>query len=435
MSFKRYDRGELAKPVKTPEGWLLVEGKLSRTGIFLYRNADGSERRELRLPEEVFHKDSLDSFIMRPVTDDHPEEWLTADNVRRYQVGTLGESIRRDGDYLAGRLMVTDAQAVAHLEGRSKVELSLGYLCDLEMKPGVHNGERYDAIQRNIRGNHVALVERGRAGPEARVRMDAQDAVMVTAGASPEPQVRKEPQVKIRIDGVDYEATEQLAQAHEKVARDAAAQAAALTTERDKLKADAAAAQAKADELAEKLKKAEQEKKDAADPAKVREQVKARVALETAARRVLKKKDAEKLDSMSDAEVKAAVVKAAYPERKLDGKSPEYMEAAFDLALEALAAKRKKDEGEEDDETDVKAAGASAEADDEEAAADDDEEDDADALAAARAAATDSADEGTRKDTRRKVIDPVRARQKMVRDSAEAWKQPLAASKDTKPTA
>lgn len=437
MTVKRFDRGEVGRPVKTPEGWLLVHAKLSRTGVFVYRDGDGKERRELRLPEEVFNPEHLDSIALRPVTDEHPEEWVNAENVHRYAVGTIGENVRRDGEFIAARLMITDASAVAHLENRTKVELSLGYVCELEEKPGVWKGERYDAIQRRPRVNHCALVEQGRAGPEARVRMDKADAVQVPGGA-PAPRAEREEKTMaqtVRIDGVDYEGSAQLQQVLSKRDAQQAEQLSAARADADKAKKDAETAATQVKELKEKLDAAEKALKEATDPKKLDAAVKARASLLEQARRHLPKKQAEKLDGMTDAEIQTALIGVAFPKKKMDGKDAAYIAAAFELAQEALearAAKKADAEDEEPEEREDEADEADeAEEEHEDEADEEDEEDEEPAvgLAAARAAGTKT----DRKDTRSgKRLDEDSARRRMVKDNAQAWQKPLAASKDSR---
>lgn len=183
----RIDRGNLSKPVKMSNGWLRIDGRITRTGVFTYRNNDGTMRRELRLPEEVFKTDAMQSFALVPVTDEHPPGFLDAKNTREYARGSVAGTLRKDGEFIAGELLVTDADLIQKLEKGAARELSCGYNCDLDEAPGVtSDGLRYDAIQRNIRGNHVAVVAKGRAGPEARVRMDGA-AVEVLDGDDDQP--------------------------------------------------------------------------------------------------------------------------------------------------------------------------------------------------------------------------------------------------------
>lgn len=168
----REDYGTLARAQRRDNGSLIVDATFTRSGVFLYYNADGSERWEYRPEEEVFKPESVRSLAMVPFTDLHPPTMVTASNAKQYAVGQVGENIRRDGTHLAGRIAVNVADVIAKMDAGEN-ELSCGYECDLEMKPGITpDGKRYDAIQRNIMYNHVARVPAGRA-ETARARMDA----------------------------------------------------------------------------------------------------------------------------------------------------------------------------------------------------------------------------------------------------------------------
>lgn len=311
---QRYDIGELKRPTRQLNGWLRVDGLLTRSGVFPYRNHDGSTRLEYRPADEVFKADSLESFALVPFTNDHPPAPLDATNTKEFAVGSIGENVRREGDHVRASILVTDEATASQMES-GKVALSCGYSCDLDETPGEINGVRYDAVQRNIRGNHVALVDVARAGPTARVRMDAGDAVQVsdTHPRPSDPPGTKERTmlVKMKIDGVEVEVTETAKQVVEK-------HLAAVTARADTAEAQLAA-----------------EKKlrvDAESPAKIREQVKARVALETVASKVLGgdfKADAD------DATIKAAIVEKV-DGVKLDGdkaKAGPYLDARFDSVV------------------------------------------------------------------------------------------------------
>lgn len=82
MSVLRYDQASpLSKPVRLPNGFVRAEGYLTRSGIFVYRDAQGKAIRELRPPEEVMHPDSLASFGLMPVTVVAKPNWpRPADN-------------------------------------------------------------------------------------------------------------------------------------------------------------------------------------------------------------------------------------------------------------------------------------------------------------------------------------------------------------------
>lgn len=170
----RFDIGTVEKAERLPDGRLRAPARLTRTGVFRYRNMDGSERREYRPADEVFKRDSLHTFTDSVVTAGHPPEMITARNARTYGVGQISGAPRVDGSHVAATIVVNDADTIDRMERGEMVELSCGYECDLRHESGISpQGERYDAIQTNIRGNHVALVPAGRAGPTARVRMDA----------------------------------------------------------------------------------------------------------------------------------------------------------------------------------------------------------------------------------------------------------------------
>lgn len=179
----RFDRGTLRSPTRTPQGFLRVDGYVSRPGIYEYRNDDGSIRRELRPDAEVFATAARAGFDGAPITLGHPVDdkgepaRVTAENVKRYEVGTVTGEAREDGGKVAATLVVKDARAIATVE-RGKQELSPGYAIDLIEQRGVDpKYGRYDAIQTNIVINHLAIVDRARGGSTMRLRMDAADEV------------------------------------------------------------------------------------------------------------------------------------------------------------------------------------------------------------------------------------------------------------------
>lgn len=313
----RLDTSTLRKPIRLDSGFLKADAYLTRTGVLTYQNADGTQRRELRLPEEVFSVASLASLALAPLTLDHPPALLTSETARGASVGAVGTP-ERAGDKVRADVMVTDSAAVAAIESGAKREISCGYLCDLEAKSGTWNGQQYDVIQRNIRYNHAAIVSKGRAGPEIRLHVDADDAVLIDTPNEETPRMEK-----LTLDGVDYEAPAQTAQA----VRAKLAAAAELAIALNAAKATADKAQARADAADEALK---------TERARLPIAVKARVALEGAAARVLG--DDVKLDTLSDDEVRSAVIKKLVPNADLAGKSPEYLSARFDHALESTPA-------------------------------------------------------------------------------------------------
>jgi hypothetical protein len=170
----RTDVGTLRPAKRMADGRLRADAFLARPGIYEYADASypGGVRKELREPHEQFSRETLDSFAQVPVTNEHPPKMLDAKTARDYMVGSTGESVTRDDDHMRATLMVADAKTIGEMES-GKTEVSCGYSCDVDETPGEHPiYGRYDAVQKNIRGNHLAIVSRGRAGRTARVRMD-----------------------------------------------------------------------------------------------------------------------------------------------------------------------------------------------------------------------------------------------------------------------
>lgn len=380
----RLDVGGLTKPKRTSAGFLRADAYLTRAGIFRYRNADGSTRREFRPPTEVFSKESMDSFALAPVTDDHPPANLTADNAREYQRGAVTENVKQDGDHLSAGMLITDAELIRKMERGEKTQVSCGYTCDVDFAPGEWRGEKYDAVQRNIRGNHVAIVPVGRAGASARVRMDGANAAMLQDHVV-EPTERTRAMKTFKLDGITFEANEQVIEAVEKLQR---------AREELKAKLDAAdsetakkvdALQAKLDQAASELEKA---KADAAKaPEQIREQIKTRMDLEAKAKKALGKE--AKLDGKSDRDVRVEVLKKLEPKLDVAKKSDEYVAARFDAACDSMR-------------------------------------DSASEISQVRAVAErkDSEDE-EREDVEHDRYDSEAARKRMVEANRELWKQPI----------
>lgn len=339
---RRYDRAELRPPVRTDAGFLRADAYLTRTGVFEYRKADGTVRRELRLPEEVFAPRSLDSLQAAPLTLEHPKFAVTPENVGEVGVGAVGTDVRQDGDFVRGTVMVMRADAISKVDSGEMRELSCGYDCTLDETPGVYQGERYDAIQRSITYNHLAIVPAGRAGPEVRLHLDAADAEMVHTQTAPNGGRQENPMGmrKVKIGSRRFDVDEQIADsieeeiaALEKALADKQAELAASKEDNEKL-------QAERDEAVEAAEKAEEEKQDALDPAKMASRIQARVALETQARSVLGEET--KLDGKTDLEVKRLVIEKLSPGVKLDDRSEVYIEGRFDAAMERVKAEPNK---------------------------------------------------------------------------------------------
>lgn len=160
-------------------GWFEVrENPISKVGVFPYLGRSLGAGYEpdrvynvLRPAEELSDPETIDSFKMIPLVDDHEMlgEHGTSDAENYGVHGTLGESVVfRDGT-LYSNIKVFSREMADKIDRKEKVELSCGYFCEYEKANGVFNGEPYEVIQRKIRGNHIALVGEGRMGSEVRV--------------------------------------------------------------------------------------------------------------------------------------------------------------------------------------------------------------------------------------------------------------------------
>jgi len=337
----RADRSQFGRMTTTPEGYLRGEAVVTRTGVFDYVNADGSIRKELRHPDDVFSTASLATLSMIPVTVDHPSQLLTLETATELSVGQTGENSRIDGKLVLTPFTITNKRGIDAVKS-GKQELSLGYSCDLVEESGEYNGEAYTHRQTNIAYNHLSIVDRARAGAVARINLDG--AAVQSTTANEVHTMSEKTMAAVNLDGITYDAAPEVANALtktqaelESVRSDAAKTKADMQKEYDELKA-------KADALKEAMDKMKEEKSDSVIAAKVQE----RLTLERAAAKL----DAEaKFDGMSDQEVMLAAIKAVRPTFDAEGKSADYVKAAFDMAIESAGdpdaiAKQRKDAAE-----------------------------------------------------------------------------------------
>jgi len=334
----RLDFGRLGgKAERTPQGGLRIPARLTRTGIFTYRRADGTVTRELRPADEVFRADSLATLRHAPVTDLHPPEGVVApDNWRARAAGHVSEGVRQDGDFVTGDLIVQDAALMTAVERGERREISCGYRCRLDATPGTYQGQPYDIVQRDIQYNHAALLPRGagRAGRDVSLRLDAGDAVQLNCPepTGPEKHARNDSMKTIRIDGIDYPVEgPTLEQALSKALADRDARLDALTKELAAAKSAGDATQARLDSSEKELGEVKTKLAEAGDPKRLDAIAAERATLLANARRL--GGDVLKLDGLGEREIMNAALSAIDPELKLDGKSDDYVRARFDAEL------------------------------------------------------------------------------------------------------
>lgn len=163
----------------------MCPGFATRTGVFPYMDGAGKVRLELRHPDDVFDPASLATLKYAPVTIEHPPIMLDPKNVSEYSVGHTTERVEVNREMVDTDLIIEHQDAIDAVEKGSLRELSSGYTADIVEEEGVYNGAPYNARQKNIRYNHLAIVKRGRAGPEVRLRLDSADAVMQGSVSKP----------------------------------------------------------------------------------------------------------------------------------------------------------------------------------------------------------------------------------------------------------
>lgn len=162
--------------VGTPEGFLICKDvPIARTGPqdYLARELmlDGDPERIVtvqRHPEDVFEEATLASFEGKPICDGHPPENVSPENYAAYTKGHV-QNVRRDGDYIVADLYINDANLANEVRNNVKREVSCGYLCNY-----VPDGSGYK--QTRIRGNHLAVVPKGRAGASVSIKDAAPEA-------------------------------------------------------------------------------------------------------------------------------------------------------------------------------------------------------------------------------------------------------------------
>jgi hypothetical protein len=161
-------------------GYIEIKGNpISKVGIFPYLGSEiGAPEADrvysvYRSAEELSSPETIASFRLMPMVDEHSMLGAEADGLtpaeRKGVQGVIGEDVYFDAPYLRGNLKLYSEAAKKMVSTGAKRELSPGYRCIYDFTPGTFDGEQYDAIQRTIRANHLALVEEGRTGPDVAV--------------------------------------------------------------------------------------------------------------------------------------------------------------------------------------------------------------------------------------------------------------------------
>jgi len=307
---KRYDNLSYKPAWEDRNGFLHAVVPIARVGVYDYLE-DEKVVKEFRDPAEVFSKDSIESIKMMPVTLDHPDDFVTPENAKELQVGSVGEDIFIDGNWIMAPIVVTAKEAIESIKS-GKDAVSLGYSAEINDIAGEYMGEKFDRRQTEIRANHLALVDAGRAGEEARIRFDSYD----------DKKTRKDNMEKITINGVDYEVPPEV--------KVYLVELEGKANNAEELEAKADKIQAEKDELekssVEKLNQMEK---------MFDSRFEARLQLIEDAKKIIPDYDYK---GKSDEQIRKDCITARYDSVDLKDKSTEYITARFDAMLESLEA-------------------------------------------------------------------------------------------------
>lgn len=335
------DRLTIDRAHRTKDGYLRVVAKAARPGIqqYLGREVDPEGKHftadqvvnVYRPPEEVFSTDAMASFVGRPITDDHPAVTVNAKNWRDLSRGVVGGAkAYEDEGWVRFDLALMDAALIEKVDA-GKRQLSAGYGCELSIEDGTApDGTAYQAVQRTIRGNHVAVVDKARAGPDARISdggnklfesCDAATVILNTPDALEEKPVKKTTLDGLRVDLSDEDAV-----------------AAAFTKLQDKASTaeqalkDATAAHDKA--LAAKDAEIDDLKTKVVDEATIDARAAEKADVLSKAKAVLGDK-APDFAGKSVADIRRQTVALAKDEATVADKSDDYVAARFDALVDA----------------------------------------------------------------------------------------------------
>ena len=174
------------KQIDHNQFWLIKDNPITKAGVFPYLGKQISPELE---PDKIYQvyrpaeeiRKAADTFKLVPLVDNHTmigKDFTPAEEKGVH--GVLGEEIKEKDGVLYADVKIF-SESLKNLIQNGKKELSLGYFCEYDLTPGEYHGVHYDAVQRSLRGNHIALVDNGRMGHDVRVMdsmaFDAMDIV------------------------------------------------------------------------------------------------------------------------------------------------------------------------------------------------------------------------------------------------------------------
>ncbi len=326
-------KSQLEKSFKlTNEGYLKGRAIITNIGVFPYMNSDGSTRWELRCPEEVLKENSLKTLLMKPITNEHPDQKIDIENIKDFQVGFTGNECFNDAYHVATDISFTDKKTIMDINN-GKRALSAGYELELEETPGVFMGVPYDAIQKNIRYNHVSVVDKGRAGDAAKIRMDSLNSAYYMSWNNNDKKEDDNMNLKVvKLDGIEYQAEGEVI----KELNQAKDQTKSLQEKIDQLEKEKTTLEAERDTFKDKVDQISKELEDVKnDTSSIEVAVKKRMLILD----IAKKAGVEIKKDMTELDIQKAVIIKVFPKANLDGKDELYISARFDGVIEFLEEK------------------------------------------------------------------------------------------------
>ena len=306
---------------KNDQGFLVGTAPIAKVGVMDYLLADGSILSEFLPPEALFDKESMATLELKPVTDQHPfERLVNSKNAAFRTVGSTGQQVTKEDDFLISSLVITDGDLVESIEDGAQQDLSPGYTVGLIFQDGEHEGRKFQAIQVGRAYNHVAIVDSARGGPEITLSLDSAKIdkksaygyeIRTKTDSKPQISIKERPMKKISVNNIDYDAEEEVINHVDKLTTEIATGKTALET----LKATNDTALAKLQGEHDVLKTKVDELGKVDHKAEARKQIDARLGLERLALEVLNK-DTKEIEKIEDRELKIDMVLEKYPALK-----------------------------------------------------------------------------------------------------------------------
>ena len=203
----RIDNATLSN-VKFDNGMLTAKVNLTKAGVYPYLYSDGRLVKEAKLPEEIFSQATIDSANGAVITDNHPDinqdsGLVNSSNYSKLVKGNVF-NVKQDGLFLSGLEKVFDSDLQKRILSGEQIQVSIGFEQKTDWTSGEYNGEKYDCVQRDIRINHIAHVEKGRAGEECRTILDSNKDYAIMQEANNIMNETKSPKITWRVDNKDY---------------------------------------------------------------------------------------------------------------------------------------------------------------------------------------------------------------------------------------